>query len=166
MVAIETTIPSFGANFSGRLLDAPRYERYSTVTLFEGLQPEEIGALLGYSEEVNVEAGDVIIHEGEPPSYFYIIAEGTLDVIKTEGKIPTVLARLSDLSSFGEMGLVSEQPHTASIVAVADSRLRRFSIEQFQELLDHGDRTAYRMVLGLTKLLAIRLTASDERSVS
>ncbi|MEC9477103.1 MAG: cyclic nucleotide-binding domain-containing protein [Planctomycetota bacterium] len=147
-------------------MDAPRYERYSTVPLFEGLQPEEIGALLGYSEEVHVEAGEVVIHEGDVPSHFYIVAEGTFDVIKTEGKVPAVLARLSDLSSFGEMGLVSEQEHSASIVAVSDSRVRRFSIEKFQELLDHGDRTAYRMVLGLTKLLAVRLTASDERRVS
>jgi len=73
-------------------LDAPRYEKYSTVPLFEGLKPEEIGALLDYSEEVNVEAGDVVIHEGEPPKDFYIVAEGTLDVIKTEGENPTVLA--------------------------------------------------------------------------
>ncbi len=152
--------------FSRRHLDAPRYEKYSTVPLFEGLKPEEIGALLDYSEEVNVEAGDVVIHEGEPPKDFYIVAEGTLDVIKTEGENPTVLARLSDLSSFGEIGVVSDQAHTASIVAVSRSRLRRFSIDRFRELLDHGDRTAFRMVLGLTKLLALRLTSSDKRRVS
>ena len=147
-------------------MDAPRYERYSSVPLFEGLQPEEIGALLGYSEEINIKTGDVILHEGEIPSYFYIVAEGTLDVIKTEGTTPTVLARLSDLSSFGEMGLVSDREHSASIVAVSDSRLRRFSIEKFQGLLDHGDRTAYKMVLGLTKIIAMRLNASDDRRVS
>ncbi|MEE2890361.1 MAG: cyclic nucleotide-binding domain-containing protein [Planctomycetota bacterium] len=147
-------------------MDAPRYERYSTVPLFEGLVPDEIGALLGYSEEINVEAGDVVIHEGEPPKDFFIVAEGTLDVIKTEGENPTVLARLSDLSSFGEIGVVSDQAHTASVVAVSNSRLRRFSIERFKSLLDHGDRTAFRMVLGLTKLLALRLTASDKRRVS
>ncbi|MGE4618788.1 MAG: cyclic nucleotide-binding domain-containing protein [Planctomycetota bacterium] len=147
-------------------MDAPRYERYSTVPLFEGLEPEEIGALLGYSEEVNVEAGEVIIHEGETPRDFYIVAEGAVDVVKTEGDIPLVLARLSDLSSFGEMGVVSDQVHSASIVAVSNSRLRRFPVKKFKELLNHGDRTAYRMVLGLTRLLAIRLAASDERRVS
>ncbi|RTZ89210.1 MAG: Crp/Fnr family transcriptional regulator, partial [Planctomycetota bacterium] len=63
-------------------MDAPRYERYSSVPLFEGLQPEEIGALLGYSEEMIVEAGDVVILEGEIPGHFFIVAEGTLDVIK------------------------------------------------------------------------------------
>ena len=87
-------------------------------------------------------------------------------MIKTEGENPMVLARLSDLSSFGEIGVVSDQAHSASIVAVSRSRLRRFSIDRFRELLDHGDRTAFRMVLGLTKLLALRLTSSDKRRVS
>ena len=45
-------------------VDAPRFERYSSVPLFEGLQPEEIGALLGYSEQVEVEPGAVVIQEG------------------------------------------------------------------------------------------------------
>ena len=59
-------------------MDAPRFERYSAVPLFEGLQHEEIGALLGYSETVEVEAGDVVIDEGSSPQYFYVIAKGGL----------------------------------------------------------------------------------------
>jgi CRP-like cAMP-binding protein len=147
-------------------MDALRYERYSSVPLFDGLQPEEIGALLGYSEERIVEAGDIVIGEGDIPGHFFIVAQGTLDVIKTEGENPTVLARLSDLSSFGEMSLVSDTPHSASVVAVSRSRLRSFSIARFRELLDMGDRTVYRMVLALARLIAMRLQSSDERRVS
>ncbi len=120
-------------------MDAPRYERYSSVPLFEGLQPEEIGALLGFSQEVIVEPGDVVISEGDIPGHFFIIAEGTLDVIKSDGKNPKVLARLSDLSSFAEMGLVCDHRHTASVVAVSRSRLRSFSIAKFKELLEMQD---------------------------
>ena len=151
-------------------MDAPRYERYSSVPLFEGLQPEEIGALLGFSQEVIVEPGDVVISEGDIPGHFFIIAEGSLDVIKSDGANPKVLARLSDLSSFGEMGLVSENRHTASVVAVTRSRLRSFSIAKFKELLEMQDRTVYRtvyrMVLGLARLIAMRLQSSDHRRVN
>ena len=147
-------------------MDAPRYERYSSVPLFEGLKPEEIGALLGYSEEMIVEAGDVVILEGEIPGHFFIVAEGTLDVIKSDGENPQVLARLSDLSSFGEMGVVYDHRHTASVVAVSRSRLRAFSIAKFRELLEMQDRTVYRMVLALARLIAKRLQSSDQRRVS
>lgn len=147
-------------------MDAPRYERYSSVPLFDGLKPEEIGALLGYSKEVIVEPGDVVISEGEIPVHFFIIAEGTLDVIKSDGKNPKVLARLSDLSSFGEMGLVCDRRHTASVVAISRSRLRSFSIIKFQQLLEFQDRTVYRMVLGLARLIAMRLQSSDHRRVN
>ena len=147
-------------------MDAPRFERYSAVPLFEGLQPEEIGALLGYSEQVDVEPGTVVIQEGAQPTHFYVIAEGVLDVVLTDQvKEAKVLARLSDLSCFGEMGLVSEAPHSASVIAVESCRLRRFSLARMQELLDMEDRTVYRMVLGLARLIAQRLKMSDDRRV-
>lgn len=147
-------------------MDAPRFERYSAVPLFEGLQHEEIGALLGYSETVEVEAGDVVIDEGSSPQYFYVIAKGVLDVVLTDkGETPKVLARLSDLSCFGEMGLVNDAPHSASVIAVENSRLRRFSIEKFHQLLELEDRVVYRMILGLARLISHRLQSSDDRRV-
>ena len=147
-------------------VDAPRFERYSSVPLFEGLQPEEIGALLGYSEQVEVEPGTVVIQEGAEPTAFCVIAEGVLDVVLTDQvEEAKGLARLSDLSCFGEMGLVSDEPHSASVIAVESSRLRKFSIARMKELLDMEDRTVYRMVLGLARLIAHRLQMSDERRV-
>jgi len=147
-------------------VDAPRFEKYSSVPLFEGLQPEEIGALLGYSETVEVEPGEVVIQEGEGPDYFYVIAEGVFDVVITDQvEDAIVLARLSDLSCFGEMGLVSGDPHSASVVAVEKSRLRRFSIDRMQELIELEDRTVLRMILGLTRLIAARLQSSTDRRV-
>ena len=89
-------------------MDALRYERYSSVPLFDGLQPEEIGALLGYSEERIVEAGDIVIGEGDIPGHFFIVAQGTLDVIKTEGENPTVLAR------YGRSHRLSNGPGTGA----------------------------------------------------
>ena len=147
-------------------VDAPRFEKYSSVPLFEGLQPEEIGALLGYSETIEVDPGEVVIQEGQGPDYFYVIAEGVLDVVITD-KVDEalVLARLSDLSCFGEMGLVSGQPHSASVVAVEKSRLRRFSIARMQELIEMEDRTVYRMILGLARLISARLQSSLDRRV-
>ena len=76
------------------------------------------------------------------------------------------LARLAGLSSFGEVGLVSENRHTESVVAVSRSRLRSFSIAKFKELLEMQDRTVYRMVLGLARLIAMRLQSSDHRRVN
>ncbi len=148
-------------------MDAPRFERYSSVPLFDGLQPEEIGALLGYSEQVEIEPGTIVIQEGEKPTAFYVIAEGVLDVVLTD-RVETakVLARLSDLSCFGEMGLVCDDPHSASVIAVEPCRLRKFDIERMKKLIEMEDRTVYRMVLGLARLIAQRLQLSDERRVN
>jgi CRP-like cAMP-binding protein len=52
------------------------------------------------------------------------------------------------------------------VVAVSRSRLRAFSIAKFRELLEMQDRTVYRMVLALARLIAKRLQSSDQRRVS
>ena len=101
-----------------------------------------------------------------PHSIFYVIAKGVLDVVLTDkGETPKVLARLSDLSCFGEMGLVNDAPHSASVIAVENSRLRRFSIEKFHQLMELEDRVVYRMILGLARLISHRLQSSDDRRV-
>ena len=72
-------------------MDAPRYERYSSVPLFRRIAARGDRRIAGvFRRRCFVEPGDVVISEGDIPGHFFIIAEGTLDVIKSGGKNPKV----------------------------------------------------------------------------
>jgi len=137
-------------------------ERFTTVPLFEGLTHREIADLLRIAEDVVANAGDVIVKEDDPGDGFYVIGKGSYDVIK--GDNPNApLARLQELSFFGEMALVSQKPRTASVICVAEGRLKKFPVEEFQKLFDEGDPVAHRVIYNMARILADRLTRLEER---
>ncbi|HIA27700.1 MAG TPA: cyclic nucleotide-binding domain-containing protein [Planctomycetes bacterium] len=140
-------------------------ESFQRVPLFDGLSPSEIADLLRISEDVETKKGDTIVLQGSPGDGFYVIGAGSFEVLKS-GNRNEVLARLEDNAYFGEMSLVSEDVRSATVMCIEDGRLKKFAKEPFNQLLDEGDLTAFKVVRNMARILAQRLAASDERLVS
>ncbi len=139
-------------------------EKFSQVPLFEGLTRSEISDLLKITENVEAKEGELIVRQGTPGDGFYVIGAGTFEVLKSGNK-DEVLARLEDLSSFGEMSLVTEDERSASVMCVKEGRLKKFPKAKFQALIDGGDLTAFKVVRNMCRMLARRLAASDHRLI-
>jgi ATP-binding cassette subfamily B protein len=77
--------------------------------------------------------GCEIIHEGEVGDQMYIIAHGTVEVIREDSK--KVMAQLSDGDYFGEMALLSDTPRNATVRAVGPCTCLTLQREQFQQLM-------------------------------
>lgn len=137
-------------------------ERFATVPLFEGLTPEEIAYLLRVAEDVPATEGDVLIRDGDQADAFYVIAAGAFEVRKKD----ETLARLEDFSYFGEMSLCSNEPRSATVVCVRTGRLKKFSIDTFQRMIDSGNKIAYKVLRSMCRILAKRLARLGERLVS
>ncbi len=135
-------------------------ERFAAVPLFDELSPLEIADLLPLAETVSAKPGDVILQEGGAGDALYIISHGAFEVVK-QGKQNTVLARLEEMSFFGEISLVTNRPCTASVICVEAGRLRKFSKEKIQNLLKADNMIAYKLIYGMSRILAERLAALD-----
>ncbi len=140
-------------------------EKFATVPLFLGLSQPEIVKLIKISENLTANSGDVIVREGDVGDGVYIIAAGAFEVRKS-GAESKSLARLEGMSFFGEMALVSDEPRSASVVCVESGRLKKFDVTKFNELLDAGDLTAYKVIRNMSRILAQRLARLGERVVS
>jgi len=101
------------------------------------LSPPDIQKLLLKLETVNVNAGDVIINQGDEGDYFYMIREGKCAVTRLAagGGWDVPLAELCPGDCFGEEALVSEVKRNATISMVTDGTLMRLSKKIFVELL-------------------------------
>jgi CRP-like cAMP-binding protein len=72
----------------------------------------------------NVSAGTLIIHEGGTSGHLYVLIEGRLEVVKGT----TVVASIAEPGAvIGEMSVLLEQPHTATVRAASDSTVHEFS---------------------------------------
>ncbi len=95
-------------------------------------------------------AGDVLLREGERSGRLYVLIDGTVEVLKGDVSVNTV----SDPGAiFGEMSLLLDAPHVATVRALEPARVH--VIESAQQFLDDDPRVA-RLV---ARLLARRLHA-------
>ncbi|HEX2702970.1 MAG TPA: MFS transporter [Solirubrobacteraceae bacterium] len=77
--------------------------------------------------DITVPAGQVVIRQGDPGDLWFLIAEGEVDVAK-DG---VVQARLGTGEGFGEIALLRDVPRTATVRAVAPTRLLALDRDRF-----------------------------------
>jgi len=100
------------------------------IMAFKNMPPANIKSLLERMETLLVQDGDVIVNQGEPGDYYYVLTEGTAQVTRT-----IELAQLEAGTSFGEEALVSGSVRNATVTMTSDGMLMRLSKENFDELL-------------------------------
>lgn len=103
---------------------------------FSKLPPANANQMLAKLESIPVKAHQVIINQGEPGDYYYLIREGIATVARKDvsGKT-TILNELSAGEQFGEEALLSNAPRNATIMMKTAGVLMRLTREDFNELL-------------------------------
>lgn len=105
-------------------------------------------------EWIELGGGDVLFRQHERDESLFFVVSGRLRAT-TEGAdgARTVLGEIARGETVGEMAFFTGEPRTATVAAVRDSVLARFSKEVFRELL-----LAYPLVsLNMTRLVIERL---------
>lgn len=70
--------------------------------------------------EMLLVTGDLLIRQGESTGHLYVLIDGRLDVIKGD----TVVATVAEPGAIlGEMSVLLDQPHTATVRAAADTKV-------------------------------------------
>lgn len=82
---------------------------------------EDLLARTGGLPEISLAAGDVLVREGETDSGLWILVSGTLQVHKAGIAISSIRR---PGAAIGEISLLLDAPHSATVVASAPSILR------------------------------------------
>ncbi|MDX1512703.1 MAG: cyclic nucleotide-binding domain-containing protein, partial [Gammaproteobacteria bacterium] len=105
--------------------------------IFSRIPPANVQRIRDVMESVKVTAGDVVVEQGAPGDYYYVIRSGRCKVLRqmAEGDEPVELAELHEGDTFGEEALISESKRNASVVMTTDGELLRLTKENFIELI-------------------------------
>lgn len=66
---------------------------------------------------------DVIMEEGEKGNYVYLIISGSVDIFQTKNNTPELVATMSSGDILGEMGILTNEPRSATAIAREDSKV-------------------------------------------
>ena len=105
------------------------------IELFALLSDGERRRLAGGLRYAPFVQGETVTRQGAVAHWLYIIAEGEVSVRVAVEREEREVARLSGGSFFGEMGLLTGEPRTASVVALTDVECYRLDKSVFQEVL-------------------------------
>lgn len=144
-----------------------RFHALGGVALFADFTVEERRHLAGQLGFAPFEAGDVISRQGAVAHWLYILAVGEVDVWRDYG-MPTaeLLGHLKAGSFFGEMGLMTGAPRTATIVAATYVECYRLDRAGFEAILTARPTLADALSRILAERLAEnRLQSRDKASV-
>ena len=104
--------------------------RMRHIMAFKNMPPANIKSLLQRMETISADENEVVIQQGSPGDYYYVLTEGEAIVTRT-----VELATLGAGSSFGEEALLSGSKRNASVTMTTSGQLMRLAKSDFNELL-------------------------------
>jgi thioredoxin reductase (NADPH) len=107
---------------------------FKDVPLFAEVPATELSTIAARSADIDLRAGDWLIHEGEVAAFF-ILLSGHMEVSKSYGGIDRVINQYEPGMFFGELPLLLGSPAIASLRATLPSRIARLDERDFRELI-------------------------------
>ncbi|MCB5265142.1 MAG: cyclic nucleotide-binding domain-containing protein [Candidatus Cloacimonetes bacterium] len=133
--------------------------------LFEGLSEEEVNLFSADLKRIKFKKGTQILTENEAADSLFFICKGKVEIQKDLKNPETPSTQLSVLKPgdfFGEMGVIDEEPRSASVFALEEVELLIIPKEAFTELsFKHPS-----VMFNLIRTLSDRLRNTNERFVT
>lgn len=109
---------------------------FRQLTIFQGLDDAQLAEIENRFTRIKVHRGEILIEEGSPGDYFYIVLKGQLAVTQNTLEGVVQIATLGRGDYFGEEALLFGQPRSASITTLEDCEILRLDYEGFQQLIE------------------------------
>lgn len=121
----------------------------ASVEFFEGFSPAELDRVAALSEEVDAEAGALLMDQGKVGQECFVILSGKAAVYIGDHYVAT----LESGSTVGEMALIDQRPRSATVKAVTDMKLLSFEAARFKTLLDEMPKASQRVMADMNAKL-------------
>lgn len=125
-----------------------------TVPLFASVPEEQLRLLAPVLTRRSTTRGSIIMAAGDPTDSLYIILSGRLKVMMSDadGK-EVILSILGPGEFFGEMGLIDDNPRSASVVAIEPCELLAITRRDFRKCMAENAEMAMAVMRGLVRRL-------------
>jgi CRP-like cAMP-binding protein len=122
-----------------RVIGAAAARALAATPLFARMPSDALQALVANLQLVSLDRGELLFREGDRSDALYVIVEGELAVL-SEGPPRVEISRLAPGAFIGEVALMTDQPRSATVLAVTAAELLRIDRHTLSRVLaNHGD---------------------------
>lgn len=108
--------------------------RVAHLPLFAGLDRRTLLRVADELEWIALPGGAELFREFDPPDAVYVLVAGGLGAFRGSGERLKLIGRIQPGETVGEMALLSGHPRTATVRALRDSEVVRFSLIAFERM--------------------------------
>jgi CRP-like cAMP-binding protein/polyferredoxin len=124
------------------------------------LGPATVGFLRDAGEDIGFGEGDVIVRRGERQDFFYVVIEGEVELLLSEGGgRGRPMARIGEGGIFGAESVLGKEGAAIDAVAVTDVRLLRYPASALPTALQESASLRRKLLGGIAR--QIHKTTSD-----
>jgi len=134
-----------------------KLELLRRLSLFSGLQEPELKLIANEMRLIEYKKGDFIYKEGDPADCFYAVVSGRVKVFTREEDHEKVFAYLYEGDYFGELSLLTDEPHSVNVAVQNDALLLRLGKESFNQIIQSSPQ----VTIQISRVLSNRLKRKD-----
>ncbi len=134
----------------------------SKVPMFKNIDPSRLKLIAFTSERIHYRPGQRFFRQGDASDAAYVILDGKADVVVTHDGDEVKVAELGRNALVGEMGILSDTPRSATVVAAEAVSALRIDKSVFLELLMQFPQ----MSIAVMRELATRLERTNAQLVA
>ena len=131
-----------------------------SIPLFASFSEPQVVTLLKYVQHRSFARHVYVMHAGEETDSIYVILAGRVKVVIADDQgREVILGFMGPQEFFGEMGILDDQPRSASIFTLEPCEMLRLSKAAFMSCLKENSEVAMLVIRNLVK----RLRAADRK---
>jgi CRP-like cAMP-binding protein/predicted GNAT family N-acyltransferase len=127
------------------------------VSIFHGMEPEEVARLIEMSPVIKCAPGDRIVSQDLAERSVFVVLEGAVEIVR-DGHLVALMTRGS---VFGEIAFLLGVDRTADVVAVGDTTVIALRERALNELIASESKLAARFLLNLARIACLKLVEHD-----
>jgi len=132
------------------------------VEMFIGLSDEMLDKVTSLCKSKSYKTEEIIIERNSSPDNFYLIQNGTVEIITASSDdaqelADSVVLTLGKGQSFGEMGLVDSGARSATVKTETDTELLTIDCAEFLNLCETDTDLGYQVMRNIAVDLSFKL---------
>jgi signal-transduction protein with cAMP-binding, CBS, and nucleotidyltransferase domain len=128
------------------------------VEIFAPLTSAERGAIAAKLKRHTYDKGERLLEPGMLPQSLFVIGSGVLSLSRRNGDVDVEVLRLGPGGHFGEIGVLTDQPSTATIVALTPVTLYELAKVELGRIVEARPEVAHELAGAIARRQAAGLT--------